>query len=85
MRLFGYGRISTSNQFLDLQIKALKNAGAKSNRIFTDTISGSKSDRAGLNLLKLKVEEGDVILVTKLDRLGRDTLDMIKLIKNFNR
>ena len=83
MRLFGYGRISTSNQFLDLQIKALKNAGAKSNRIFTDTISGSKSDRAGLNLLKLKVEDGDVILVTKLDRLGRDTLDMIKLIKDF--
>ena len=83
MRLFGYGRISTSHQFLDLQIKALKNAGVKSNRIFTDTISDSKSDREGLNLLKLKVEEGDVILVTKLDRLGRDTLDMIKLIKDF--
>ena len=83
MRLFGYGRISTSHQFLDLQIKALKNAGVKPNRIFTDTISGSQSDRTGLNLLKLKVEEGDVILVTKLDRLGRDTLDMIKLIKDF--
>ena len=36
-----------------------------------------------LNLLKLKVEQGDVILVKKLDRLGRDTVDMINLIKEF--
>lgn len=85
MRLFGYGRISTSHQFLDLQIKALKNAGVKSNRIFTDTISGSQSDRPGLNLLKLKVEEGDVILVTKLDRLGRDTLNTANLTTPFYR
>jgi DNA invertase Pin-like site-specific DNA recombinase len=84
MRLFGYARVSTSQQSLDIQIKALKNAGVKTNRIFTDKISGSKSDREGLNTLLIKVEEGDVILVTKLDRLGRDTLDMINLIKEFD-
>lgn len=84
MRIFGYARISTSSQFLDLQIQALKNSGVTQSRIFTDKISGIKSNRKGLSLLKLKVEEGDVILVTKLDRLGRDTLDMIKLIKEFN-
>lgn len=84
MRLFGYGRISTNRQCLSIQINALKKSGVKENRIYTDTISGSKLDREGLNLLKLKVEKGDVVLVTKLDRLGRDTLDMIQLIKEFN-
>lgn len=84
MRLFGYARVSTSQQSLDIQIKALEKSGVKKNRIFTDTASGSNVDRNGLNLLKLKVEEGDVILVKKLDRLGRDTADMILLIKEFD-
>jgi len=57
---------------------------SKTSRIFTDKASGSKADRKGLNLLRVKVEEGDVILVKKLDRLGRDTADMIQLIKRFD-
>lgn len=84
MRLFGYARVSTNQQSLDIQIKALKEAGARKDRIFSDKASGNKADRAGLNLLKLKVEHGDVILVKKLDRLGRDTADMIQLIKHFD-
>ena len=84
MRLFGYARVSTSQQSLDLQVQSLKKEGVKSNRIFTDKASGSKADRKGLNLLRVKVEEGDVILVKKLDRLGRDTSDMIQLIKEFD-
>ena len=93
MRLFGYARVSTSQQSLDLQIKALKDAGVRKNRIFTDKTSGGSggdkpngmaSLRQGLELLKVKVEKGDVILVTKLDRLGRDTADMINLIKEFD-
>ena len=84
MRLFGYARVSTSQQSLDLQVQALKKEGVKSNRIFTDKASGSKADRKGLSLLRVKVEEGDVILVKKLDRLGRDTADMIQLIKEFD-
>ncbi|STB68574.1 phage DNA invertase [Citrobacter freundii] len=79
MRLFGYARVSTSQQSLDIQIRALKDAGVKANRIFTDKASGSSTDREGLELLRMKVEEGDVILVKKLDRLGRDTADMIHL------
>ncbi len=79
MRLFGYARVSTSQQSLDLQVRALKDAGVKANRIFTDKASGSSTDREGLDLLRMKVEEGDVILVKKLDRLGRDTADMINL------
>jgi DNA invertase Pin-like site-specific DNA recombinase len=84
MRLFGYARVSTSQQSLDIQIRALKEAGVKANRIFTDKASGSSVDRPGLDLLRMKVEDGDAILVKKLDRLGRDTADMIQLIKAFD-
>ena len=85
MRLFGYARVSTHQQSLDIQVNALKEAGVGTSRIFTDKASGSNNDgRDGLRTLPVKVEEGDVILVKKLDRLGRDTADMIALIKEFD-
>lgn len=84
MRLFGYARVSTSQQSLDSQVNALKEAGAQSHRIFTDKATGSDCEREGLQMLRLKVEDGDVVLVKKLDRLGRDTADMIQLIKEFD-
>ena len=84
MRLFGYARVSTSQQTLDIQIKALKEAGVIKSRIFSDKATGSNTNRECLTLLRVKVEEGDVILVKKLDRLGRDTVDMINLIKEFD-
>ena len=83
-RLFGYARVSTSQQSLDIQLKALKNAGAKENRIFTDKGTGSDMEREGLELLRMKIEQGDEIIITKLDRLGRDTADMVQLIKEFD-
>lgn len=85
MRLFGYARVSTSKQSLELQKQSLKNAGVKESRIFFDKSTGSNVERSGLNSLLVKVEEGDTVLITKLDRLGRDTADMINLIKEFNR
>lgn len=84
MRLFGYARVSTNQQSLDIQVKALREAGVSGSRIFTDIKSGKDMDRDGLSLLRIKVEEKDVILVKKLDRLGRDTADMINLIKEFD-
>jgi len=84
MRLFGYARVSTSQQSLNIQIKALKAEGVRIGRIFTDKTTGSHANRDGLRLLRIKVEEGDVILVKKLDHLGRDTADMIQLIKEFD-
>lgn len=84
MRLFGYARVSTSQQSLDIQINALKKAGVKTHQIFTDKATGSHCEREGLKTLLLKVEDGDLILVKKLDRLGRDTADMIQLIKEFD-
>lgn len=84
MRLFGYARVSTNQQSLDIQMKALEEAGVQTHRIFSDKATGSNSDRNGLQMLRLKVERGDVVLVKKLDRLGRDTADMIQLIKEFD-
>ena len=84
MRVFGYARVSTSQQSLDIQIKALTQAGVETHRLFTDKASGITTNRNGLEILLLKVEKGDVIFVTKLDRLGRDTADMVQLIKKLD-
>jgi len=84
MRIFGYARVSTSQQSLDVQINSLIDAGVQPRRIFSDKKSGKNLDRTGLELLKIKVEDGDCIFVKKLDRLGRDTADMIQLIKDFD-
>ncbi len=84
MRKFGYARVSTSQQSLDLQIKQLLSEGVKESRIFTDIGSRSDIDRDGLNILRVKVEEGDQVLITRLDRLGSDTANMIQLIKEFD-
>lgn len=85
MRLFGYARVSTGQQSLDIQVSALTAQGVKANRIFTDKLTGSHMQRDGLQTLRQKVEEGDVLLVKKLDRLGRDTVEMIQLIQEFDR
>ncbi|MFQ3246844.1 MAG: DNA invertase Pin-like site-specific DNA recombinase [Arenicella sp.] len=84
MRLFGYARVSTSQQSLEIQVNKLKEEGVKPSRIFTDKSTGSKLSRKGLDLLRVKVEGGDLVIVTKLDRLGRDTADMINLINEFD-
>ena len=84
MRLFGYGRVSTSQQSLDIQVAALKAEGVEEHRIFTDKATGKNTDRAGLDAIRAKVEQGDVIVIKKLDRLGRDTADMIALINEFD-
>ena len=85
MRKFGYARVSTSQQSLEVQKKSLLKEGVKGNRIFSDVGSRANLDREGLNLLRVKVEEGDLVLVTRLDRLGSDTVEMIKLIKEFSK
>lgn len=84
MRLFGYARVSTSQQSLDIQINTLKAAGVIVSRILTDKVSGAHMDREGIKLLLIKVEQGDIVLVTRLDRLGRDTADMINLVNKFD-
>jgi DNA invertase Pin-like site-specific DNA recombinase len=84
-RTYGYARVSTTQQSLDIQIDRLETEGIPTNRIHTDKATGANTDRNGLQTLKLKLEAGDQILVTKLDRLGRNTLDMVQLIEEFDK
>ncbi len=69
MALIGYARVSTHEQHLHLQQNALSAAGCL--KIFTDTISGAKSERKGLADALGYVRDGDTLVVWRLDRLGR--------------
>lgn len=79
MTILGYARVSTDDQSLDIQREQLRAAGCK--RIFEEKASGKSADvRAELQALLKFAEPGDTIVVTKLDRLARSTLDMLRLI-----
>ncbi|MDN7623820.1 recombinase family protein [Burkholderia cenocepacia] len=79
-RLFAYCRVSTTDQHPENQIAEIKAAGFEvtAKRTITEHISGSvpASDRSGFQKLLERVEEGDVLVVTKLDRLGRNAIDV---------
>lgn len=80
--IIGYARVSTDDQNLDAQLDALKAAGVE--RIFSDKISGSLRKRPELDRLLDQLRDGDVIVVTKYDRLARslrDLLDIVEAIK----
>lgn len=76
--LIGYARVSTGNQKLDVQLKALKNQGCI--RIFKDIASGKNRDRTELKKAFEYLRPGDVLVVWKLDRLGRSLKDLISII-----
>lgn len=80
MALLGYARVSTVQQKLDIQIAALKEAGVREDRIFTDKMTGKTDDRDGLKRLLIRAERDDTIICTRMDRLGRNTSDMIKIV-----
>jgi DNA invertase Pin-like site-specific DNA recombinase len=77
--LLGYARVSTDDQNLDLQRDALRAAGCE--KLFEDRLSGAKAARPGLTLLLEVARTGDVIVVWRLDRLGRTLHDLILLAK----
>lgn len=80
-RLIGYARVSTQDQNLDLQLTALKNAGCEKQNIFVDKVSGVKSERPGLNRCLEIIQNTDVLLVWRLDRLGRSMIHLVSLIE----
>ena len=73
--LIGYARVSTHEQTLTLQQDALHKAGC--NKIFTDTASGAKTERKGLDEALAYVRKGDTLVVWRLDRLGRSLPHLI--------
>ena len=79
--MIGYARVSTNDQELHLQIDALKQAGCTDELIFTDKVSGAKSNRPGLDACLKNVDKGDVLLVWRLDRLGRSMPHLVGLLK----
>ncbi|MBD8145855.1 recombinase family protein [Pantoea agglomerans] len=80
MALLGYARVSSSHQKLTLQVAELKNAGVREDRIFTDMMTGATDEREGLQRLLGRAEKDDIIICTKMDRLGRNTADMIHIV-----
>lgn len=77
----GYARVSTKDQSLNLQIDALKKAGCQ--KIYSEQISGAKSDRSQLQEMISHLREGDIVIVWKLDRLGRSLRDLVNLVSKF--
>jgi DNA invertase Pin-like site-specific DNA recombinase len=80
--LIGYARVSTQEQTLNLQKDALEKIGCA--KIFTDIISGSTTERSGLDEALVYVREGDMLVVWRLDRLGRSLKHLIETITNLN-
>jgi DNA invertase Pin-like site-specific DNA recombinase len=76
--LIGYARVSTQDQNLELQRKALLDAGCE--KIFDDKLSGSRSDRPGLTQALEFLRNGDTLVVWKLDRLGRSVKHLVDLV-----
>ncbi|WP_394252846.1 recombinase family protein [Arthrobacter pityocampae] len=78
----GYARVSTRDQNLDLQRDALRAAGC--DRVYEDTISGTKTKRPGLAQALDQLRDGDTLMVWKLDRLGRSVKDLLDFAGSLN-
>jgi DNA invertase Pin-like site-specific DNA recombinase len=76
--MYGYARVSTDGQSLAAQVAQLTEAGAA--KIFREIASGAKTDRVQLARALAALEAGDVLLVTRLDRLARSTRDLLNIL-----
>jgi len=76
--IFGYARVSTDGQSVTVQVRQLRAAGA--GKVFRETASGAKTDRAQLRRVLAELGPGDVLTVTRLDRLARSTRDLLNTL-----
>jgi len=76
--IYGYARVSTDGQSVAAQVAALNAAGA--GKVFREVASGAKTDRAQLRKAIAALEAGDVLMVTRLDRLARSTRDLLNTL-----
>jgi len=75
--LIGYARVSTDDQDLALQRTVLKNTGCE--RVYEEKVSGAKRSRPELNRMLDQLRSGDVVVVSRLDRLARSTCDLLEI------
>jgi len=75
---YGYARVSTDGQSVAAQVAALKQAGAE--EVFKEVASGAKSNRTQLHRVLNRLQKGDVLVVTRLDRLARSTRDLLNTL-----
>ena len=80
MAVYGYARVSTTGQDLEAQLQMLEREGATV--IYREKFTGTSTDRPELNKLLAQLQEGDKLIVTKLDRLARNTKEGIEIIEN---
>ena len=80
-RLIGYARISTYGQTLENQLKQLRAAGCSSRNIHREKVMGARPDRRELLRMLDSLAPGDVVTVTRIDRLARSTLDLFAIVK----
>src|SRR5271168_2475875 len=80
MTLFGYARVSTEGQTLDAQLEALQAAGCETKNIFREKITGAHADRPQLTRLLGLIDDGDALMVSRLDRLARSTRDLLNIL-----
>lgn len=78
--IIGYARVSTEDQNLSLQVDELTKAGCK--KIFKDKISGAKTERKGLEDCLSSLQEGDTLMVWRIDRLGRSLKHLVEVVTN---
>ena len=79
--IYGYARVSTEGQCLDRQIDQLTSAGVDKENIYTEKMSGTKSNRPKLKALLEVVESGDIVYIESLNRLGRSSADLISIMQ----
>src|SRR5580704_2725128 len=75
---YGYARVSTDGQSVEAQVRQLTKAGCR--KVFRETASGAKTDRSQLRKALDQPDAGDVLMVTRLDRLARSTRDLLNTL-----